>query len=235
MSTWKPTTASLPAWKAEPRSLNVLAKLTLRNWKPRPWRACKHGKLCHISSSTFHLHAPLLRSDLQQALARLDAVETMAGSAGTQEELLALQEALAKLEAAEAASAAKAAKLEAEVAADFEDVRGALAGKASVEASDRKMDRATCEALLRDLNRHVQARATVDEMREACGRLDQHQAAQRLLQEKVEVALAFVEWFGAKGETYEYNAAAMERHMNALARGNRASVRGVARAAPPRA
>ncbi|CAE7246257.1 unnamed protein product [Symbiodinium sp. KB8] len=146
-----------------------------------------------------------------QALARLDAVETMAGSAGTQEELLALQEALAKLEAAEAAS------------------------KASVEASDRKMDRATCEALLRDLNRHVQARATVDEMREACGRLDQHQAAQRLLQEKVEVALAFVEWFGAKGETYEYNAAAMERHMNALARGNRASVRGVARAAPPRA
>lgn len=42
-----------------------------------------------------------------------------------------------------------------------------------------------------------------------------------LLGRKVDVALRFVDWYAAKGDAYEYNAAALERHMNALAVGNR--------------
>jgi hypothetical protein len=38
---------------------------------------------------------------------------------------------------------------------------------------------------------------------------------------QVDVALRFVDWYADKGDAYEYNAAALERHMNALAVGNR--------------
>ena len=43
-----------------------------------------------------------------------------------------------------------------------------------------------------------------------------------MLGRKTDVALRFVEWFSAKGEAFEHNAAAVERHLNALASGNRA-------------
>ena len=43
-----------------------------------------------------------------------------------------------------------------------------------------------------------------------------------LLGRKTDVALRFVEWFSAKGEAFEHNASAVERHLNALAAGNRA-------------
>lgn len=38
---------------------------------------------------------------------------------------------------------------------------------------------------------------------------------------KLEACLKFVDWFAEHGSAYEYNAAALERHMNALAVGNR--------------
>ena len=37
----------------------------------------------------------------------------------------------------------------------------------------------------------------------------------------MDVALRFIDWYATKGDAYEYNAAALERHMNALAVGNR--------------
>lgn len=37
--------------------------------------------------------------------------------------------------------------------------------------------------------------------------------------------MKFIDWYGSKGEAYEYNAASLERHMNALAVGNRSKVR----------
>ena len=44
-----------------------------------------------------------------------------------------------------------------------------------------------------------------------------------MLGRKTDVAMRFVEWFSAKGEAFEHNAAAVERHLNALASGNRGS------------
>jgi hypothetical protein len=48
-----------------------------------------------------------------------------------------------------------------------------------------------------------------------------HAEALALLGRKVDVALRFVDWYAEKGDSYEYNAASLERHMNALAVGNR--------------
>lgn len=55
------------------------------------------------------------------------------------------------------------------------------------------------------------------------------QASLDALTAKVDICLRFVEWFAEKGEAYEYNASALERHMNALAVGNRAPTRDRAR------
>ena len=142
--------------------------------------------------------------------------------------MAALQAALEELQAASAATTAHADALQGQVDAGLADVLAALDTKASAVDCGRKMDRAACEAMLSDLHTAVQARATGRQLKALGARVDTGDTRAALLEQKVEVALAFVEWFGDKGETYEYNASALERHMNALARGNRARVGGAA-------
>jgi hypothetical protein len=108
----------------------------------------------------------------------------------------------------------------------LQSIQRSLDTKATLHDLSLKHDTAAAEALLTDLSTHVQRRATGARVQGIEEHLEANKAWQALLERKVEVALAFVEWFGEKGETYEYNAGSLERHMNALARGNRATVHG---------
>lgn len=48
----------------------------------------------------------------------------------------------------------------------------------------------------------------------------------RQLSLRTDVCLRFIQWYSDKGEAYEFNAQGLERHMNALAVGNRSKVVG---------
>lgn len=111
------------------------------------------------------------------------------------------------------------------------DVASALEERPTAEVVAAKADRAAIERSL--------ARVRVDLGRRAeSADLATVQASLQALSERVAgtektgtVALEFIDWYASRGKAYEWNAEALERHMNALAVGNRAAVR--AEVAPP--
>ena len=167
-----------------------------------------------------------LQSEVDSITQRLAAVQAVADAACPAASAHATGQALDDLRNAHNATQAELEDLTQRTTQQLQDIDCALRTKASVAAVDLKHDTATAEAALDALHSHIQRRATVDRVQGIEQLLEGNKAWQALLERKVEVALAFVEWFGEKGETYEYNAGSLERHMNALARGNRATVHG---------
>ncbi len=176
------------------------------------------------------IHAALaqraLQTEVDQLSESLQAVKAVADAASPADSAAATAAALATLRDAHNATQADLEQLAQQTTEQLHNVNSALATKASITAMDLKYDTATAEAALDDLHAHVQRRATNARVKDIEEHLERNKAWQALLERKVEISLAFVEWFGEKGETYEYNAGSLERHMNALARGNRATVRG---------
>jgi hypothetical protein len=103
-----------------------------------------------------------------------------------------------------------------------------LRGEAAALASSLRSD-------LQRLEREVEARALGSALEAANDGATQVAGAVDALARKVDVCLRFIEWFADRGEAYEYNASALERHMNALAVGNKAGrvVPGAAAGAGP--
>jgi hypothetical protein len=136
-----------------------------------------------------------------------------------------------RLDAAAAAAAARLDQLEqgavaaARTAAD--DRRAAEARVVAAAASVRGEFSGVADALRADLaalRDEVDARAYVTSLEATDEGVAGLRTATDLLGRKVEVALRFVDWYSQKGESYEANAASLERQMNALAVGNRARV-----------
>lgn len=75
------------------------------------------------------------------------------------------------------------------------------------------------------LAREVEGRAAQGSLDSCEGRVSALEATAGRLEEQSGVALDFVDWFSRRGESFEYNAASIERHMNALAGGNVAAFR----------
>ena len=75
-----------------------------------------------------------------------------------------------------------------------------------------------------NIREEVEARAYVTSLEATDENVTTLQNTSDVLAKKIEVALRFVDWYADRGEAYEYNAGALEKHMNALAIGNRAKV-----------
>jgi hypothetical protein len=79
---------------------------------------------------------------------------------------------------------------------------------------------------LQDMRAEVEARAFITSLEATDENVTCLQTSVDGLSRRVDVCLRFIEWFSDKGASYEYNAGALERHMNALAVGNRSRVGG---------
>lgn len=79
---------------------------------------------------------------------------------------------------------------------------------------------------LQDMRAEVEARAFITSLEATDENVTCLQTSVDALSRRVDVCLRFIEWFSDKGASYEYNAGALERHMNALAVGNRSRVGG---------
>jgi len=176
------------------------------------------------------IHAALaqraLQAEVDDLSQRLQDVKATADAASPADAAAATKSALAALRDAHNATQADLEDLAQQTARQLQEVDTALASKAPQASVDLKYDTATAEAALDELHAHIQRRALGSTVQGIEAHLERNKAWQALLERKVEISLAFVEWFGEKGETYEYNAGSLERHMNALARGNRATVHG---------
>jgi len=114
----------------------------------------------------------------------------------------------------EARAAALSAQLE-NALAEVAGVRAAASG--SLSAAVREL-RAELGRLAAEVGKRAYI-ASLEETDEAAAGTAQAVAS---LGGKVDVCLRFIEWYAEKGEAYDYNSEALERHMNALAVGNRA-------------
>lgn len=135
-----------------------------------------------------------LRSSLQVATERLQTVEATAGS---------LQ--------AQVAATARATHVHAQEVVDA--ARSDLAARISA-----------LDAALANLTQEVDARAYMSSLESTDDRVRSVSSTVAHMCASLDVATRFVAWFSERGEAYEYNAGALERHMNALAVGNRARV-----------
>jgi hypothetical protein len=151
--------------------------------------------------------------EVQAALAAKLEGPQLAGAVREAEERLARQmrEGAARGEARAAALAAQLENALAEVAG----VRAAASGSLSAAVRDLRTE---LSRLAAEVGKRAYI-ASLEETDEAAASTAQAVAA---LGGKVDVCLRFIEWYAEKGEAYDYNSEALERHMNALAVGNRA-------------
>lgn len=77
---------------------------------------------------------------------------------------------------------------------------------------------------MRTLAAEVEARALSSSLDAVHARVQTLDRRTGRLGEEVQVALDFVDWYARRGEAYEFNASALERHMNDLAVGNAGAV-----------
>ncbi len=215
------------------------------------WKAGATATIAELDARTSSSRAALDRS-LESTVKLSATVQALAGTAAAKADAVAvagLADAVDRL-AADVGTRATSAELR-----DVRTALAAVAGRASVLEGGAKdaargaaEDRRTAEsrvaaaasalrselAAVREgaareasrLQEEVDARAYVT----AVEATDEGAASLRgevaTLGRRVDVAMRFVDWYAAKGEGYEANAGALERHMNALAVSNRAVTRG---------
>jgi len=142
--------------------------------------------------------------------------------AGVAAGLAAMTHRVGAVEVGLAGAAVAVTDAAAAAAARADEVAAASAAGLAAAPRERRRERAAARA-------DTASRAYVVSLEATDENVTAAQAALDALASKVEVCLRFVEWFAEKGEAYEYNASALERHMNALAVGNRSTPRDRAR------
>lgn len=152
----------------------------------------------------------------------LDALTAVVASKASADDLhatrachVALASRTDALEAGVAALEAALASRHGEMVAHVQAVAEA-AGKDLAASAARLREEAAALRADVDTRAYVTALEATDE---SVASLSSNVSA---LASRVDVCLRFIEWFSEKGQAYEYNAAALERHMNALAVDNRA-------------
>lgn len=210
-------------WKAAAAA--DLADLQVRTGEHREAVDLNRDSLSKLSAVVQALAGQTASKAEGAALDRLAAVVDRLGSEvqqrATTEEVRRVSAAVASVSTRAGALEAGAEAATARAAADKGELQAAIAAASSTLREEAGRAAARVASELDGLREEIEARAYVSSLAATDESVGELRSAADTLQRQLEVAMRFIDWYAEKGEAYEYNAASLERHMNALAVGNR--------------